>query len=152
MTFADDLESTVRDADRQMHRLLDGIDRHVDATGLADEVWTPHRPGPVQLRDMPRTLDLKAEGIGTVLLATGFRPHYPWLRLPITGPDGAIRQRRGVTDAPGVYVVGQRFQHRRDSGSIDGARHNARDVVGHLCGRAPEGSPRLAGEEDVVAS
>lgn len=64
MTFADDLEATVRDADRRMHRVLDGVDRHVDATGLAGEVWTPHRPGPVRLRDVPRTLDLKAAGIG----------------------------------------------------------------------------------------
>ncbi len=63
---------------------------------------------------------------------TGYRPDYPWLRLPITGPDGFIRQHRGVTAAPGVYVVGQRFQHRRDSGFIDGARHDARTVVQHL--------------------
>ena len=33
---------------------------------------------------------------------------------------------------PGVYVVGQRFQHRRDSGMIDGARHDAAHVVAHL--------------------
>ena len=39
--------------------------------------------------------------------------------------DGTFRQTRGVTDAPGVYVVGQRFQHRRDSGFIAGARHDA---------------------------
>ena len=65
-------------------------------------------------------------------VATGYRPDYPWLRLPITGPDGTIRQDRGVTAAPGVYVVGQRFQHRRDSGFIDGARHDARAVVDHL--------------------
>jgi putative flavoprotein involved in K+ transport len=29
-------------------------------------------------------------------------------------------------------VVGQRFQHRRDSGFIDGARHDAQAVVAHL--------------------
>ena len=80
----------------------------------------------------PRRPRPAAEGIGTVLLATGYRPDHPWLRLPITGRDGALRQHRGVTAAPGVYVVGQRFQHRRDSGFIDGARHDARAVVDHL--------------------
>jgi putative flavoprotein involved in K+ transport len=67
-----------------------------------------------------------------VLLATGFTPDHSWLHLPIHGPDGRIRQYRGVTDAPGVYVVGQRFQHRRDSGFIDGARHDVRAVATHL--------------------
>lgn len=146
LTFADDVEDRVREADLRMHRVLDDIDRHIDATGLTREVGPARRPGPVAVGEEPRALDLKAEGIETVLLATGFRPHHPWLRLPIVGPDGTIVQRRGVTPAPGVYVVGQRFQHRRDSGSIDGARHNARDVVGHLCARWP------VDEDDAVAS
>jgi putative flavoprotein involved in K+ transport len=46
--------------------------------------------------------------------------------------SGAIRQYRGVAEAPGLYVVGQRFQHRRDSSFIDGARHDARSVVNHI--------------------
>jgi len=54
----------------------------------------------------------------------------------VTAPDGSVEQYRGVTAAPGVYVVGQRFQHRRDSGFIDGARHDAEAVVHHLLGRA----------------
>jgi hypothetical protein len=38
-------------------------------------------------------------------------------------------------------VVGQYFQHRRDSGFIDGARRDARHVVDHLVGRrAPDRS------------
>jgi putative flavoprotein involved in K+ transport len=38
-----------------------------------------------------------------------------------------------------VYVVGQRFQHRRDSAFIDGARHDAAAVVRHLsaCNEEP---------------
>ena len=67
-----------------------------------------------------------------MLLATGFTPDHSWLNLPVHGPDGRIQQYRGVTDAPGVYVVGQRFQHRRDSGFIDGARHDVRAVATHL--------------------
>ena len=64
--------------------------------------------------------------------ATGYRRHHPWLRLPVLDRHGEIRQRRGVTPFPGAYVLGQRFQHRRDSGFIDGARHDAHAVVAHL--------------------
>ncbi|HEX6148527.1 NAD(P)-binding domain-containing protein [Nocardioides sp.] len=131
-TFSDDLPQVVAAADRQMHRFLDVVDDHIDRVGLTAEVWPPARPRRVDLTPTPRSLDLGAEGIRTVLLATGFRPDHSWLHLPVLEPGGAIRQYRGVTAAPGVYVVGQRFQHRRDSGFIDGARHDARAVTTHL--------------------
>jgi putative flavoprotein involved in K+ transport len=140
--FRSDLAATVGAADAALHQLLDSLDRFVERVGLAGQLWDVPRPRPVTIGSAPTRVDLRAEGIGTVLLASGYRPHHPWLRLPITGPDGSIRQHRGVTPAEGVYVVGQRFQHRRDSGQIDGARHDARAVVGHLLA---SGAPAAAG-------
>jgi putative flavoprotein involved in K+ transport len=125
----------VADAERRMHRFLDAVDDFVETSGLGTEVWAPVRPKPFAAPPAPEALDLRAEGIGTVLLATGYRPDHSWLRVPVTAPDGSIRQRRGVTPAAGLYVVGQRFQHRRDSGFIDGARHDAAAVVEHLASR-----------------
>jgi putative flavoprotein involved in K+ transport len=140
--FRDDLAATVGAADATLDRLLDSLDRFVERIGLGGQLWDSPRPRPVAIGPARTRIDLRAEGIGTVLLAAGYRPHHPWLRLPITDPDGTIRQHRGVTPAEGVYVVGQRFQHRRDSGHIDGARHDARSVVAHLL--AASGSPAPA--------
>lgn len=140
-SFADDLAGSVAESESRMHRFLDAVDEHVDASGLGREVWEPLRPEPFEPLAPPTRLDLRAEGIGTVLLASGYRPHHPWLRVPVTAPDGSIRQYRGVTPAPGLYVVGQRFQHRRDSGFIDGARHDAEAVVAHLTGRQAVDNP-----------
>jgi putative flavoprotein involved in K+ transport len=128
----DDLRHSIGDADRRLERLLDSVDRHVDEHGLTAEVWPAERPRPVHIPTAPTRMDLRAEGIGTVLFATGSRPHHPWLRVPVNAADGSIVQDRGVTPAPGLYVVGQRFQHRRDSSFLDGARHDAAAVVGHL--------------------
>lgn len=130
--FSDDLADNVAAADRKMNRFLDAVDGYVERAGLTREVWDGVRPQQVEVPVSPSHLDLRAEGIGTVLLAAGYRPDHAWLRLPVTAPDGSIRQVRGVTAAPGVYTVGQRFQHRRDSGFIDGARHDAHAVVSHL--------------------
>jgi putative flavoprotein involved in K+ transport len=141
--FRADLADVVTSADRRMHRLLDSVDKFANAAGLGQELGPPARPSIVAVPPTPTRLDLRAEGIGTVLLATGYRPSHPWLRLPVTAPNGMIAQCRGVTAAPGVYVVGQRFQHRRDSGYIDGARHNAEAVVAHLLGRAAPLVPTL---------
>ena len=143
VSFADDLGVSVGSADHRMHRFLDVVDRHIEESGLTSEVWSAERPRPVVLGERSVTLDLAAEGIRTVLLATGYRPSHPWLKLPITAADGSIRQRRGRTEAPGVYVVGQRFQHRRDSGMVDGARHDAAMVVSDLVG-----ATRAAGQDE----
>jgi putative flavoprotein involved in K+ transport len=141
--FRADLVQNVAAADNRMHRVLDAVDEYVAHTGLTDEVFPALRPRRLDLPAPTGSVDLSREGIGTVLLAAGYRPDYPWLRLRITAPDGSIRQNQGVTPASGVYVVGQRFQHRRDSGFIDGARHDARTVVRHL----QTGSTSIASSE-----
>ena len=145
------LEATANDADGRLHRLLDDLDDYARRQHLADELLPAHRPRPVRIGVAPGRIDLRAEGIGTVVVAAGYEPDYSWLRLPVLGRDGHVVQRRGVTPAPGLYVVGQRFQHRRDSGFIHGARHDARGVVDHLVGTLT-GRPRPRAElrEDVA--
>jgi len=146
--FGEDLRGNVATADRLMNRVLDSFDRYVERVGLVQEVWPAVRPRSVEVTSPPSRLDLRAERISTVLLATGYRPHHPWLNLPITEPDGTLRQHRGVTEAPGIYTVGQRFQHRRDSAMIDGARFDAQMVLGHLLGAAV--GARLTSEESLA--
>jgi putative flavoprotein involved in K+ transport len=141
-TFGDGLAVLTADADRRMHAFLDSVDRYVDRTGLTREVLPPVRPGAVRPLPAPTRLDLRAEGIGTVVLATGHRPDHGYVDLPVLAADGTFRQTRGVTEAPGLYVVGQRFQHRRDSGFIDGARHDAHAVVQHLTAGAASATGR----------
>jgi putative flavoprotein involved in K+ transport len=141
--FADDLAETTARADAGMRRVLARIDAHTDANGLGAEVLRPEPIAPALASDGPRRLDLGAEGISTVLWATGFRRHYPWLRLPILDEAGEIRHRRGVTPIPGLYVIGLRFQHRRDSNFIDGVRHDAEYIAERLAVR--DGTPLARG-------
>jgi putative flavoprotein involved in K+ transport len=136
-SFRNDLFDNVSEADRRMHHFLDAVDHYIDAAGLNREVLPAVRPSPVQIPEPVTRLSLTGENIRTVIIAAGYRPDHPWLQVPVLAPDGSIRQQRGVTPAPGLYVVGQYFQHRRDSGFIDGARHDARYVVDHLLGRRP---------------
>ena len=60
-----------------------------------------------------------------MIWATGYTRPYPWLHVPVLDRHGEITHRRGVTPVRGLYVLGQRFQHRRDSNFIDGVRHDA---------------------------
>lgn len=134
-SFRDDLVDNVNEADRRMHHFLEAVDRYIDKAGLNREGLSAARPGPVNVPAPVTRLSLASESIQTVIVAAGYRPDHPWLRVPVLAPDGSLQHQRGVTPAPGLYVVGQYFQHRRDSGFIDGVRHDARYVVDHLLGR-----------------
>ncbi len=130
--FTGDLDATAGDADYRMRRLLSSIDDHIATHGLVYQGGPPIASSTVAMRPAVRHLDLRRAGIRTVLWATGYTRAYPWLRVPALGGDGEIRQYRGVTPVAGLYVVGQRFQHRRDSDFIDGVRHDAAAVVRHI--------------------
>ncbi|AHG93462.1 potassium uptake protein (plasmid) [Gemmatirosa kalamazoonensis] len=65
-----------------------------------------------------------------VVWCTGFLPDYDWIDLPICDEDGRPRHRRGVaTDAPGLYFVGLRFQHRMTSSLVGGVGADAAYVA-----------------------
>lgn len=134
-SFRSDLGDQVAEADKRMHRFLDAVDRYIDQAGLSREVLPLVRPRRLHIPDPVTRLDLAGEHIQTMIIAAGHHPHHPWLHVPVLAPDGSIRQQRGVTSAAGLYVVGQYFQHRRDSSFIDGARHDAHYVVDHLLSR-----------------
>ncbi len=132
-TFAPDADATVDVAERRLDGVLRRIDAAVDRLGLTREVLAPDRPA--RLSPIPRcdTLDLASAGITTIVWATGYRRPYEWLELPIRDERGEIAQYRGVTPMPGAYVLGQRFQHHRNSNFIDGVGRDARFVAEHIC-------------------
>jgi putative flavoprotein involved in K+ transport len=131
--LAPDLADTTAAADARLGRLLDRIDAHVRAMGLDADVLPAERPPAVVApQGAPDGLDLRRRGISTVIWATGYTRPYPWLRVPVLDAKGEIAHRRGVTPAHGLYVVGQRFQHRRDSNFLDGVRHDAAFLADHI--------------------
>jgi putative flavoprotein involved in K+ transport len=135
LAFADDVQTTTSAADERLRRLLVRIDDHIDASGLAREVLSADTPARLGSEEPITRLHARRDGIASVIWATGYRRAYPWLRIPVLDPHGEIVQRRGVTPVTGLYVVGQRVQHRRDSNFIDGVRHDASFVARHIAGR-----------------
>jgi putative flavoprotein involved in K+ transport len=135
--LASDLSTTVANAQRRMDQLLASIDDHIKANGLASEVLAAEPSRPVAAIPAVRDLDLRAGGISSVVWASGFRRSYPWLLLPVLDRHGEIRQHRGRTPVPGLYVLGQRFQHHRSSNFIGGVGRDAAVVADHIAGRYP---------------
>jgi putative flavoprotein involved in K+ transport len=120
-------------ADLKMNRLLASIDDWVTASGLAKQFPAPHRFEPTDVEPETRlSLDLIDAGIGSVIWATGYRPDYSWLDVPVLDRKGRIRHDGGIVSAPGMYVMGLPFMRRRKSSFIDGADDDAADLSAHL--------------------
>jgi putative flavoprotein involved in K+ transport len=130
--FADDLGRTTAAADARLRGLLDRIDAYAAATGLAARSGSPE---PLRAACPAAVADQSLADVRTVIWATGYRRAYPWLRVPILDGHGDIRHVDGTTPAPGMYVVGMRWQSRRGSSFLDGVRYDAATVAGRILDR-----------------
>lgn len=120
-------------ADLKMNRLLVNIDSWADKTGLSATLPPPERFDETVVDDMAAlTLDLERNGIRSIVWATGFRPDYSWLNVPVLDAKDRIRHDGGVTPVPGLYVMGLPFLRTRKSSLIDGAGDDARELSVHL--------------------
>ena len=68
--------------------------------------------------------------VDAVIWATGYRPDYSWIELPVFDADGRLRHRRGVTDVPGLYFLGLSWQHTRGSALIGWVKDDAEFIAG----------------------
>jgi len=132
--FSGSLRNMCELADLKLNRLLNRIDEWAAENGASDSVDPPHRPEPTRLEASPPLgLDFARAGIRTIIWATGFRPDYSWLEVPVLDRKGNIRHEGGVvTEAPGLYLLGLTFLRRRKSTLIDGVGDDARDLSAHL--------------------
>ena len=123
-------------ADLKMQRLLDTFDEWARNSIADSEVGPAERFEPTRVPAAPRlSLDLRNGEIRSIVWATGFRPDYRWLDVPVIDRRGELSHDGGVVvGAPGMYAIGLPLLRRRKSTFILGAEDDARDLVGHLAG------------------
>jgi putative flavoprotein involved in K+ transport len=143
VAFADDLAATLAAADARLARLLRRIDAHAERSRPA-AAPPPEPIAPIRVPHAPTVIDLRAEGIRTVVWATGYRRSYPWLRVPVLDRRGEIVHEGGVTPEPGLYVLGLQFLRHRNSSFLDGVGRDALALAAHLTGYLERRQTRAA--------
>jgi len=141
--FSGGLRNQFALADLKMNRLLDTFDEWANESGRAGDCAPPERFEPTRVPASSRlSLDLTSGEIRSIVWATGFRPDYSWLDVPVLDRKGYLRHDGGVVDAPGLYAIGLPVLRRRKSSFIYGAEADARDLIAHLAGHLAASSPR----------
>jgi len=145
--FSGGLRNQFALADLKMNRLLDTFDAWASENGRAADIEPPERFDPTGVPVSSRLdLDLTSGEIRSIVWATGFRPDYSWLDVPVLDRKGALRHDGGVVDAPGLYAIGLPVLRRRKSSFIHGAEDDARDLIEHLAGYLAANSRPATGQ------
>jgi putative flavoprotein involved in K+ transport len=133
--FSGGLRNVFALADLKMNRLLDSYDEWALTSGRDGEFDAPERFAPTVAPEPARLqVDLRGGEIAAIVWATGFRPDYSWLDVPVVDAKGQLAQAGGVTDSPGLYALGLPMLRRRKSTFIHGIEDDAREVTAHLTG------------------
>ncbi len=131
--FSGGLRNVFSLADLKMERLLDAFDEWAKTDGYEAAASPPERFAPTRVPESTRLqLDLRSGEIAAIVWATGFRPDYGWLDVPVVDAKGQLRHGGGVVDSPGLFALGLPVLRRRKSTFICGIEDDAREVIGHL--------------------
>jgi putative flavoprotein involved in K+ transport len=135
MTFEPGLAENLATGDRNYLSVLDEADAWVARNG-ADLPEEPEAriipPDPGCVTRPILSLDLAAEGIASIVWATGYGLDFGWLKVDAFDERGRPRHQRGVSAEPGVYFLGLPFLSRRGSSFIWGVWHDARHIADHI--------------------
>lgn len=153
LRFADDLQANVAAGDANYHEMLDLADAYVARTGID----LPEEPEARVAFDTPDCLanplsevDLAAEGIRTIIWATGFRQDFGWLKADAFDAKGAPIHQRGVSCEPDIYFLGLPWQSRRGSTFLWGVWHDAKYIADQIA--IQRAYAAYEGEAAIIAS
>jgi len=114
--FSGGLRNLFALADLKMNRLLGTFDEWARSHAREAEVGLPERFEPTRAPASSRLkLDLRNGELRSIVWATGFRPDYSWLDVPVIDDKGHLRHDGGVVDAS----IGM---ERRRGDDVDAAR------------------------------
>ena len=132
--FAPDLEHNLALGDRTFVEFIRSVDDHVRRTGLdappvEAAAGSSTKPAPAV---GPAILDLRAQGIGTVIWATGYAVIFGCVELPICDAQGSPLHRDGVTAVPGIYFLGLPWLRKRKSSFLGGVGEDAMSIADRI--------------------
>lgn len=138
ITLRGDLLECIAFADEKCVFYKTAIDKWIDDHGVSAKPAGAD-PGEPPLPDLGgsdrlRELDLRAEGVGSVIWCTGFDADWSWVEVDVFDEDGRPRHQDGITDSRGLYFIGHAWLSNRKSGILYGVTDDAERIVDHLLG------------------
>ncbi|MEZ2392170.1 flavin-containing monooxygenase [bacterium RCC_150] len=135
VVFTDDLAERLATVESGFgQRMQRALDAYISAARI-NAPPAEARPADNWLPDEPARLELAAENITSVLWATGYKLDLSFVDIPILDPWSYPRHERGVTEQPGLFVVGLPWLTGHYSSIVGGVGVDAEYVAACVAGR-----------------
>ena len=132
VTLADNLRDNYDQADTASLALKTRIDEYI-AKNEIDAPLAQEDPvedaNPDVFANPKESIDLKKEGINTVIWCTGFTADFSWIKGLELTERGRPAHRDGISVIPGLYFIGFPWLRNRASGLIYGAVRDAAHIA-----------------------
>ncbi|MBJ7600530.1 MAG: FAD-dependent oxidoreductase [Candidatus Nephthysia bennettiae] len=132
--FADDLAATIAAGDGFMSFLKARIDAFIAVNGIEapEDRSTPYA---FETGASLGELDLEAQGVTSIVWATGYRMDFSWILDAEFDGQGYPVHQGGVAPAAGLYFMGLPWLNTRGSGFIVGVGADAERIVADIDAR-----------------
>ncbi len=121
-------------ADKVSADIKRSIDRFIAEQGVAAPEEPPYlpvwSPGPDRL-----SLDAAARRIRAIVWCIGFTMNFRWIGPDVLDPRGTPIHHRGVTNEPGLYMLGLPWMHSWGSGRFSGVARDAAYLAERIAAR-----------------
>jgi putative flavoprotein involved in K+ transport len=133
--IAPGLDKSLADGDVSYTTFLDTVDEYVKRRRLdlpEDPDARVTVPDPPCLTAPIRRLDLAAEGITSIIWATGYGVDFGWIDLPVLDARGEAIHRNGISAVPGLYFLGLQWLSKMSSSFLSGVGDDAAVLADHI--------------------
>jgi putative flavoprotein involved in K+ transport len=89
--------------------------------------------------------DATSVNVRSIIWATGFGVDRSWIDVPVLDEDGHLVHQRGVTESPGLYFLGQAWQHTRGSALLGWVKDDAEYIAQQIAAFRPNAPAEIRG-------
>lgn len=136
LELGSDLQECIDFADEKSRGFKNAVDDFIERMGIdaAPPLPDPGEPALPELNGSGdiETLDLRKAGVASVIWCTGFDADWSWVNLDVFDDRGRPRHRAGITESPGLYVIGFPWLSKRKSGILYGVSEDAAHIAQHI--------------------
>ena len=133
--IAPGLAESLVDGDLVYSTFLDTVDAYVKRRGLDlpedPDARTIAADPPCVTAPLTR-LDLAAEGITSVIWATGYGVDFGWIDIPVLDERGEAVHHNGISEVPGLYFLGLQWLSKMNSSFLSGVGDDAAVLADHI--------------------
>jgi putative flavoprotein involved in K+ transport len=136
--IAPGLAESMVDGDLVYSTFLDTVDAYVKRRGLDlpdDPAARTIVADPPCVTAPLTRLDLAAEGISSVIWATGYGVDFGWIDVPVLDERGEAVHHNGISEVPGLYFLGLQWLSKMSSSFLSGVGDDAAVLADHISAR-----------------